>query len=168
MPLPPGQCRVPHRWEEARCARSRHPCGASAPHSPPTSARASGAHRRRHLRAPGRVRQGASPRDPCHRRPAPGAPSAPPPQPPPPPSGLLRDPEPGRLGGWQGTLLPPAPRGPSAAPPASPSPPRCDSPTPPTGSACRLPAGPLSFLPLSFTLCCLVICLSVSSSFLHL
>lgn len=124
MSPPPGLCQAQHRWEGERRARSRHPCPASAPHSPPlASARGPRLHRRRHLCAPGRVPQGAQPRDPCHHRSRPGAPSAPPPpQLPPPPSGLLRDPEPGRLGGQQVALLPPAPRGPSAAPPAPPSP----------------------------------------------
>lgn len=179
MSPPPGLCQAQHRWEGERRARSRHPCPASAPHSPPlASARGPRLHRRRHLCAPGRVPQGAQPRDPCHHRSRPGAPSAPPPpQLPPPPSGLLRDPEPGRLGGQQVALLPPAPRGPSAAPPAPPSParpspPRCDSPLPPPPST--PPARPAVFwrVPSLSSACASLsaasLSASVSSSSLHL
>lgn len=145
MSPPPGRCQEQHRWEGERCARSRHPCRASAPHSPPiASARGPRLRRRRHLCAPGRVPQGAQPRGSCHHRSRPGAPSAPPPQLPPPPSGLLRDPEPGRLGWRQVALLPPAPRGPSAAPPAPPSPAR---PSPAQPSEVRLPSPPPSTPP---------------------
>lgn len=173
MPPPHGRRLDRHRWEGARLARHRHPCPAGAPHSPPASARGPRAHRRHHLRAPGHFRQRAPPR------------SRPPPTPPPtprlaPPPNLRHSPLHRLAGcsgtesregwaGWRATLLPLAPRGPSAALPARPAPPsprRCDSLL--HGLGIPSPLGsPLSasFLSLpGLTLCCLIVCLSVSSS----